>query len=414
MVLYLLYNSSLLIPNTLDPQTDKISIAFIDDVTHLVADKATDSLAERIESHGRRSLAWGNKYGAIFDKKKANLMYFTNKTKFTPRPITFGEALLQPRNQVRWLGFWLDPKLKFRHHIATMQSSGIKTIQQLRRLNKCFSGLNPTAARQLVIAVLRPKILFGSVVWLTSDTSKKVFKIWDVLLNAANCLILGAFRTSPTDLMRHDLYLNPFQYTASQLHYSFYCKRLTAPDSHPTKTFILHELVTRPKSHQSCISHRINPEHLNHLFPKAFEIIHPHLDPPWTKKPGIILNLDIQREEAIEQIPLQLQSEKDDGSTIAFTDDSFIPGTGCGAAAVFEDDTVLATIGPKNEMSNDEAELVAIGLAIKAFQKKQLSDPTLHSLSIFSDSQSAIKAIHETTNNKSNQYIIKHIQTLIT
>lgn len=310
MILYLIYNSPLLIPHALESCADEISIAFIDDVTHLVAHKDINRLIERVEYHGKRSLDWGSKFGAIFDKKKANLMYFTNKTKFIPPTIKFGELQLQPQNLVRWLGFWLDPKLKFRHHISNMRLSGINTIQQLKRLNKCFSGLNPIAARNLITAVLRPKILFGSVVWLTLDTAKKVFDIWDVILNAANRLILGAFRTSPTDLLRHDSYLKPFRLTAAQLHYNFFCKRLTAPDNHPTKQFLLHKLKTTPRSHQSCISRRIEPELMAHLYPKQIETIKPHLDPPWSQKVGITHNLDLNREEEKEKVKSQLHSEK--------------------------------------------------------------------------------------------------------
>lgn len=414
VILYLLYNSPLLIPNNLEPKANEISIAFIDDVTHLVAYKDPNTLVNRIEHHCQRSLDWGDRYGAIFDKKKANLMYFTNKTNFTPPPIKFGEFHLQPQTQIRWLGFWLDPKLKFRHHIATMRTSGINAIHRLRRLNKCFSGLGPKSARNLVTLVLRPKILFGSVVWLTSDNDRKVTRIWEVLLNAANRLILGAFKTSPTSLMKHDSYLTPFRSTATQLHYDFYCKRLTAPDTHPTKQFLLHELDFPPRSHHSCISHRIEPEIMFTLFPKTFETIHPHLDPPWTEKVGAIYNLELKREEAKEKIRFQLQTEREEGSTIAFTDGSFIPEEGCGAAAVFDDETISASIGPKAEMSNDEAELIALGLAIEHFQKKQSIDPTLHTLSVFSDSQSAIRTLHETIKIKANQYIIKHLKLLIT
>lgn len=231
------------------------------------------------------------------NKKKANLMYFTNKPKFTPTQIRFGEYVLHHRTQVRWLGFWLDPKLRFNHHISVLQSEGIHALQKLRRLNKCFSGLNPKTARTLVIAVLRPKVLFGSIFWLTSDTLKKVLKIWDVLLNAANRLILGAFKMSPTNLMRHDSHMQPFYLTASQFHQNFYCKHLTAPEDHRTTFFLLHKLTSQPRSHYSCISHRINPKYIHNLFPKHFKTIHPPPDPPWTKKLGTIYNLDLKRDK---------------------------------------------------------------------------------------------------------------------
>lgn len=225
-------------------------------------------------------------------------MFFTNKTRFTPKPIKFGEFCLQPQSKVRWLGFWLDPKLRFHHHITNMRATGISAIHQLRRLSKCFSGLNPEATQNLVISILRSKILFGSVVWLTLDTSKKVFDIWDKLLNTANRLVLGAFKTSPTELMQHDSHLTLFRLTATRLHYNFYCRCFTAPNDHPTKRFILHELQTQPRSHHSCISRRIEPDFMTQVFPNNYETIYPHLNPPWTQKTGSIHNLEIKRDEA--------------------------------------------------------------------------------------------------------------------
>lgn len=100
VILYILYNSSLLIPTILDPSTDEIFIAFIDDVSQLVAHKDPTRLIEKIEHQGQHSLDWGKRFGAIFDKKKANLMFFTKKTRFTPSSINFGEFHLQPQTKV--------------------------------------------------------------------------------------------------------------------------------------------------------------------------------------------------------------------------------------------------------------------------------------------------------------------------
>lgn len=74
---------------------------------------------------------------------------------------------------------------------------------------------------------------------------------------------------------------------------------------------------------------------------------------------------------------------------------------------------MTASIGPLSDVSNSEAELVALILAIQTFRKRQIENPTLHTLSIFSDSQSAINALHKPLECKSNQYIVRHLKTLI-
>lgn len=98
---------------------------------------------------------------------------------------------------------------------------------------------------------------------------------------------------------------------------------------------------------------------------------------------------------------------------IFFTDGSFTQNEGCGSAAVCEDKVETASIGSLSTVSNDEAELVAIGLAIRAFKQYQRLNPSLCTLSIFSDSQSAIQALHNPIKCRSNQYIVNTLKTLI-
>lgn len=117
VILYLLYNTSLLIKNPISPSSQKISIGFINDVTHLIANREVDMNVTDLESEGRRSLRWGKTHGAIFDKRKAQLMHFTHRRHNNPS-ITLGDQCIEALNEVRWLGLWLDPKLTFSLHIS--------------------------------------------------------------------------------------------------------------------------------------------------------------------------------------------------------------------------------------------------------------------------------------------------------
>lgn len=181
VILYILYNSSLLINTDISLQADKISLAFVDDVTHLIAKKDIDMNILDLEEEGDRSLEWGTKHGAIFNEKKAQVMHFTHR-KHTNPSLNFGSQLLVPhRTELRWLGLWLDPKLTFGAHINRMQQKGQATIAQLQRINRCYYGLSPGEAKTLVKAILKPRILFGSIVWFNTRTEHKVSKFFDLL-----------------------------------------------------------------------------------------------------------------------------------------------------------------------------------------------------------------------------------------
>lgn len=130
----------------------------------------------------------GKSHGAIFDTKKAKLIHFTHCTKktFIPDSMRFGDQLLQPESFVRWLGVWLDSKLKLEGHMEKIEVLGHQTIGQLKRINDCFSGSSPKGAENLVQAVLQSGVLFGSIVWLTQPNLKHATNIIQNLQNLAN------------------------------------------------------------------------------------------------------------------------------------------------------------------------------------------------------------------------------------
>ena len=55
-ILYIIYNSTLLIDNLLDLNQDAISLGFIDDVVHLIANKNPDLAVVKLEREGQRFL----------------------------------------------------------------------------------------------------------------------------------------------------------------------------------------------------------------------------------------------------------------------------------------------------------------------------------------------------------------------
>lgn len=119
-------------------------------------------------------------------------MHFTHK-KHTNPLMTLGDQTITPTREVRCLGLWLDPKLTFSSHISKMQQRGKATIAQLNQISHCYWGLNSRESQKLITTVLKPRILFGSIAWLTTRNKGKVQKIFKLLQNAANRIILGAF-----------------------------------------------------------------------------------------------------------------------------------------------------------------------------------------------------------------------------
>lgn len=193
VILYIIYNSALLKFNSLSPTCNNISLGFIDDVVHLVSSNTVEENFIKLRTLSAKTLNWGTTHGAIFDKKKAQLIHFTNKRKLESPDFHFGEVVLKPQQVVKWLGVWFDTKLLFNHQLQQVKKTGDLTIRQLQRLNKCYSGLSPIEVKKLIHTVLIPRVLYGSIAWLTERTIKKSTKILSTLKYAAQRLILGAF-----------------------------------------------------------------------------------------------------------------------------------------------------------------------------------------------------------------------------
>jgi hypothetical protein len=138
VILYILYNNSLLTKEcSLDK--DYILIGYIDVVVHLVAAKTDAGAASALAAAGSHSLEWGSRFGAIFDKKKAQFMWITRRV----HPLTsfsFGNQELKPCDSVRWLGVIIDKKLTYTAMFAHLAQKGAKTMTQLKRLGNSRWG----------------------------------------------------------------------------------------------------------------------------------------------------------------------------------------------------------------------------------------------------------------------------------
>lgn len=413
VILYILYNSSLLINIDVNTNSDRISLGFIDDITHLVANKDVDVNVLELEEEGDRALAWGKTHGAIFDQKKAQIMHFTHRRHSNPK-VYFGNQILESKNELRWLGLWLDPKLTFGAHIGRMQQRGKTTIAHINQINRCYWGTNPRETKNLIMAVLKPRILFGCIVWFNTKTEGKVTKIFKLLQNAANRLALGAFKSSPTELMSHNAGMHSFKNLAIKYNHNFVYKRLIAPNSHPTRLILNEEMFKTPRTLLSPM-HRILRK-TDMLLPTdmILETIYPYPDPPWQEPGWEVSNVDEKREIVKEKIPDQIVMERDKGACVIFTNGSFIPSVGGGAAAAMEEGTASMAYGPTIGISNYEMEVMGLIMGLMTYSTiVDLHPNKFKAVALFSDSQAALGLLANPLQPQSLQYLARTLRKTI-
>ena len=117
--------------------------------------------------------------GLNAETDKLELMHFIRKQNKGTNKWTQSEPLgpsihlmdngnkitIAPKNVMRYLRFYLDPKLTFREHIRYYATKAASTVNTLRILSNSSRGLSPVDKRRLYIANVIPVMTYGAHLW---------------------------------------------------------------------------------------------------------------------------------------------------------------------------------------------------------------------------------------------------------
>jgi hypothetical protein len=277
---------------TLDQES--ILLGFIDDVTHLVADKDLETAINKLETKGNCSLLWGKRHNAIFDQKKADFMILSHR-KLEVRPFKFGNISLSPSLSVKYLGIILDTKLSFKYHLAKVKKTGELTANQLVRISRCSYGIGLQQSKNLIISVLLSRILFGSFIWATTRSESSVANNMSKIYNSASRIILGMFRTSPTVVLSRESPLIHFFDSLKRKNHLFLTKKLTGLDLHPIKRLIQHDIQNPQTRHPSPVHSMLDHQAIPRYNPPNIETIQHHMINPWDDFSIKVNNFNIKK-----------------------------------------------------------------------------------------------------------------------
>lgn len=75
------------------------------------------------------------------------------------------KTVVQPKKVMRYLGFFLDPKLSWREHIKIYSNRGCCTVNTFRMLSNSVRGMNLDDKHHLFISNILPLITYGAQLW---------------------------------------------------------------------------------------------------------------------------------------------------------------------------------------------------------------------------------------------------------
>lgn len=119
------------------------------------------------QAHLDETIEWGKENGVTFSPLKTEMQHFTRsrrRPKNLPTISQDGHIIEAPAT-LRWLGIYLDSKLKFKHHIKVRAAQAKRVAGHLRGLNRTQKGMPPFTTRRAITTVIKPTAFFGSEVW---------------------------------------------------------------------------------------------------------------------------------------------------------------------------------------------------------------------------------------------------------
>ena len=177
---------------------------FVDDGILTIS---TDSLGTNIfllKTLYPRVVSVFRRIGIILELDKLELCHFPQARYSGPLPslsitVEGSTITLRPLQVWRYLGFFLDPSLKFQHHVRYYATKALSTVRGYPLLGNSARGLAPDQKRQLCISCVLPILTYGFRLWYNPrKPQKSLIAMLSRAQAAAARWILGAFRTSPT------------------------------------------------------------------------------------------------------------------------------------------------------------------------------------------------------------------------
>ncbi|KEP46994.1 reverse transcriptase, partial [Rhizoctonia solani 123E] len=185
------------------------TFAYVDDFSILVFSNSHSQnvdLLHEISDTANHTLI---KLGLDFEIPKSELIHFTaprqqpSYAKLVIYHPDGSDYTIEPRDSVRWLGFYLDRKLDFKDHVRHMRNKANAVLSGLSMLANSVRGLSVKHARLLYKACVLPILTYGSLLWFHGRRQKSLTESLEKAQNVGIRWLLGAFKSTPIRSMEH-------------------------------------------------------------------------------------------------------------------------------------------------------------------------------------------------------------------
>ena len=105
--------------------------SYADDIGIIGFGRTISESAEAAQREVDSLTSWAEENAVSFDAQKSEVVQFPGRKKEEPVGVCVNGNMIEPAEQIRWLGVYLDPRLTFKHHVTTWCGKALKLAQHM-------------------------------------------------------------------------------------------------------------------------------------------------------------------------------------------------------------------------------------------------------------------------------------------
>lgn len=185
-----MYNDLLLMKQPLGVEL----VGFADDIAMVVTAKTEEVLMNRANTALVRVANWLESRKLSLAPEKTEAVLLTAKRKLTTIEFQILDTNITPSKSLKYLGVWLDTKLKFSEHARKTIVKAEKTLAALTNIMPNIGGPR-SSKRKALACVVHSQILYAAPVWHSVTTNKKLLQELTRLQRLISIRVCSGYRT---------------------------------------------------------------------------------------------------------------------------------------------------------------------------------------------------------------------------
>jgi hypothetical protein len=173
---------------------------------------------------------WLQRSGLAIEPDKMELLFFQKPYEcnailapmrlILPDPAAHSYYVVLLVENLHYLGFFINRRLKWEHHIRIMCNRARVSIKVLQVLGNSIQGLSMANWRLVLNAVCLPVLAYGSQLWYLTGAAKGLINMVQRVQNDMVKQVTGVFCTAPRGALLHITRMIPMKHYIEKLMYT--------------------------------------------------------------------------------------------------------------------------------------------------------------------------------------------------